>query len=389
MNELPEDSMHGQSLVVHRVGRPRLDLGRDVHCVFGMVFDAVRIDEALDHLRGCVERRERCFLSTPNLNFAVSAQHDAAFRDSVIRSDLSVVDGATLLRFARMLGVRLPERVAGSDLFERLQRDPLDGRAPIKVYFFGGQPGIAQRAAERLNAAQGGLRCVGWETAGFGSVHELSDAATIERINTSGADFVVVALGAKKGQAWIEHNRERLTAPLISHLGAVINFVAGSVKRAPVWVQKAGFEWMWRIKEEPVLWRRYAIDALALLRFTRTQIAPVALHSLWPYRVKRDFRIEAHERSRMLTLSLHGCFTGKALPPLRKAIAEALQNGLTVELDLGPTTAIDSGFLAIALLLDTWQEEARAILPGSIKHPALLRTVQRLGAKSLLEERTL
>lgn len=381
--------MHGQPLVVHRAGRPPLDLGRDLHCVFGMVFDSVRIDEALAHLRGCVERRERCFLSTPNLNFAISAQHDAAFRDSVIRSDLSVVDGATLLRFARMLGVRLPERVAGSDLFERLQSDPLDGRAPMKVYFFGGQPGIAQRAAERINAANGGLRCVGHETAGFGSVHELSDAATIERINASGADFVVVALGAKKGQAWIEHNRERLNAPLISHLGAVINFVAGSVKRAPRWVQKSGFEWMWRIKEEPVLWRRYAIDALALLNFTRTQIIPVALHSLLPGRVAREFRIESHQRSQRLTLVLHGCITGSALPKLRRALYDALQAGLTVDMDLSPTTAIDSAFLALALRLDTWQDEARAILPGSMTRPSLLRTVQRLGAKSLLEDRAI
>jgi len=352
-----------------------------------MVFDAVRIEEALAQLRGCVARHERCFMSTPNLNFAISAQSDPAFRDSVIRSDLSVVDGATLLRFARVLGVRLPERVAGSDLFERLQRDPLEGRAPMKIYFFGGQPGIARRAAERLNAAQGGLRCVGYETAGFGSVHELSDAATIERINASGADFVVVALGAKKGQAWIEHNRAHLNAPLICHLGAVINFAAGAITRAPVWVQKAGFEWMWRIKEEPVLWRRYAIDALALLRFTGTQIAPVALRSLVPSRVPRESRIEAVPRSRRVTLRLHGCFVGAALAPLRQALAEALQQGLIVELDLTPTTAIDSGFLAIALLLDTWQDEARAILPGSMTRPVLLRTVQRLGAKSLLEPR--
>lgn len=381
--------MHEPSLVVHRVGRPPLDLGRDLHCVFGMVFDAVRIDEALAHLRGCVERRERCFLSTPNLNFAISAQHDSAFRDSVIRSDLSVVDGATLLRFARMLGVRLPERVAGSDLFERLQGDPLNGRRPMTVYFFGGQPGIAERAAERINAANGGLRCVGHETAGFGSVRELSDAATIERINASGADFVVVALGAKKGQAWIEQNRERLQAPLISHLGAVINFVAGSVKRAPRWVQKSGFEWMWRIKEEPVLWRRYAIDALALLNFTRTQIVPVALHSLLPGRVGRTFRIEKHERSQRLTLVLHGCFTGAALQPLRLAIVDALRSGRNVDMDLSLTTAIDSAFLALALRLDTWQDEARAILPGSMTRPSLLRTVQRLGAKSLLEDRAI
>ncbi|WP_326405793.1 WecB/TagA/CpsF family glycosyltransferase [Methylibium sp.] len=381
--------MHEPSLVVHRVGRAPLDLGRPLHCVFGLVFDAVTIDEALARLRRAVERRERCFLSTPNLNFAIAAQHDAAFRDSVLRSDLSVVDGATLLRFARMLRVPLPERVAGSDLFERLQSDPLDGRAPIKVYFFGGPPGIAERAAGKLNAADGGMRCVGFASPGFGSVQEMSDARTIERINASGADFVVVALGAKKGQAWIELNRERLQAPLVSHLGAVVNFVAGSVQRAPRWVQTTGFEWLWRIKEEPALWRRYFDDALALLRFSMTQVLPSMANRLRSGRVERASRIEPHRRDAVLRLALHGCFTGEALPALRRAIAEGLQAGLAVELDLRPTTAIDSGFLALALMLDAWQDEARAVVPGSMTAPALQRTAHRFGAMSLLEDRAL
>lgn len=389
MNDLPEDSMREPSLVVHRAGRMPLDLGRPLYCVFGMVFDAVTMEQALARLRGCVARRERCFLSTPNLNFAIAAQRDATFRDSVLHSDLSVVDGATLLRFARLLRVPLPERVAGSDLFERLQSEPLDGRAPMKVYFFGGPPGIAERAAQTLNAAGGGLRCVGYASPGFGSVHDMSDAKTIERINASGADFVVVALGAKKGQAWIELNRERLQAPLVSHLGAVVNFVAGSVRRAPPWVQRSGFEWLWRIKEEPALWRRYVDDALALVGFSVTQVLPSMMNRLRTGRVDRTWRIEPRTQGATLTLALHGCFTGSALPALREAIAQGLHAGLTVELDLRATTAIGSAFLAIALLLDAWQDEARAIVPDSMTAPSLLRTVHRFGAMSLLQDRAL
>lgn len=84
----------------------------------------------------------------------------------------------------------------------------------------------------------------------------MSNAETIERINASGADFLVVSLGARKGQAWIMQNRQHLSVLLISHLDAMVNFVAGTVSRAQQWMQRFGLEWLWRIKEEPVLWRR-------------------------------------------------------------------------------------------------------------------------------------
>ncbi|WP_457832994.1 WecB/TagA/CpsF family glycosyltransferase, partial [Staphylococcus aureus] len=80
-----------------------------------------------------------------------------------------------------------------------------------------------------------------------------SSPETIAAINQSGADFLVVALAARKGQQWVQRNRDALQVPLMGHLGAVINFVAGTVSRAPVWVQKTGLEWAWRIKEEPAL----------------------------------------------------------------------------------------------------------------------------------------
>ena len=250
-----------------------------VICLFGLPFDVVTMDETVRRVREAARTRQRLFLSTPNLNFLIGCVHNAAFRQSVIDSDMSVADGMPLVWMSRLLGVPLPERVTGSGLFERLRTDPLPpGEAPLKVYFFGGPPGAAEAASQNLNDKAGGLICVGHESPGFGSVEDMSTPDVLARINASGADFLVVALGAVKGQAWIQHNRTRLRVPVISHLGAVVNFAAGTVNRAPAWMQKTGLEWLWRIKEEPTLWRRYWHDGKALLSLVFGQLLP---HALW------------------------------------------------------------------------------------------------------------
>lgn len=386
MNDRPEVLMPPSLRVPGRDGRPDLDLGRRVYALFGLVFDDIGLEDAAAHLRRCAATGERCFLSTPNLNFAIAAQTDRAFRDSVQRSDLSVIDGMTILRIGQKLGLPMRERVAGSDVFERLRQPLQPGEAPMKVFFFGGPPGVAERASVQLNAQGGGLVCVGFESPGFGSVPEMSQDDVIARINASGADFVVVALGAKKGQAWIEHNRARLQAPLISHLGAVVNFVAGGVQRAPKWVQNAGFEWLWRIKEEPALWKRYAADAWALARFLANEVAP-SMWSNWRAGAvpPQPGSFVAQRGPDGVTFRLTGQITAHTLPPLRQAMAEALQSGAAVQLDLREATQVDSAFLGLALLLDTWQGAPRVIVPGSVTHARVISSFNRFGARALLE----
>ncbi len=243
---------------------------RNVHYLLGLPFDALTLDQAVARIRWAAKTNTPCFFSTPNLNFLITAQSNAAFRQSVIDSDLSLADGMPIVWLAKLVGLHLPERVAGSDVFEALRR-PHDGQK-IKVFFFGGPPGVAQMAAQNINGENGGLVCVGYETPGFGDLEELSTSDTLDKINNSGAEFLVVALGAVKGQAWILHNRSRLRVPVISHLGAVVNFVAGNVQRAPVWMQKSGLEWLWTIKEEPGLWSRYFTDAVALCKLVPSML---------------------------------------------------------------------------------------------------------------------
>ena len=247
---------------------------RRVACILGLPVDIIDTDEAVARVRSAARTGTRLFLSTPNLNFAIAALSDEAFRDSVLESDLSVADGISLLWVGRLLGVPFPERVAGSTLLERLRAGP--GEDPIRVYFFGGEEGVAEAAAARVNAEPCGIRCVGWQSPGFGTVQEMSAPERIARINESGAQFLIVALGARKGQAWIRRNLDDLAVPVVSHLGAALNFVAGRLDRAPPALQSLGLEWLWRIKEEPQLWSRYFRDGLALARLVVLRVLPLA-----------------------------------------------------------------------------------------------------------------
>lgn len=247
-----------------------------VHALIGLPFHAVRQSQAIEQLWQAVRARQPLFLTTPNLNFTVACRRDAAFRNSVLQSDLVVADGMPLVWVSSLLGVPIRERVAGSSLFESIRNSPPPDDGPqMRVFFFGGQPGVAQLAHERVNAGSPGMRSVGFLDPGFGSIEHMSSDAVIDAINSARPDFLVVALGAAKGQAWIQRNRSRLNAKVISHLGAVINFSAGSVVRAPVWMQKVGLEWLWRIREEPQLWRRYAADGLALLSILANELIPL------------------------------------------------------------------------------------------------------------------
>ena len=327
------------------------DFDREVYCIFGLPFDAIGVESATRALRDAALNRKPCFLSTPNLNFVIAAQTDPAFRDSVLHSDLNVADGMPLVWVARLLRIPLPERVAGSGLFERLREAA--GR-PIEVFFFGAPDGVAGRACERLNAVTSGLHCAGFDAPGFGSVEEMSGDERIARINASGAEFVVVSLGARKGQAWIERNRARLQAPLVSHLGAVVNFVAGTVSRAPSWMQRSGLEWLWRIKEEPGLWRRYAGDAIAFVRLLFTQVLPHAAHVRRRAPTGEQLaraHIETRRSVQGVEIDLRGAWAAGNAAPLRAALADAVASQGGVCIDLGDVTHIDAAVVALLGLL--------------------------------------
>ena len=280
--------------------------------LLGLTFDPVSSAQAQAFITGAIQSRQKLVFATPNVNFAAAAAHDRVFRSQVLGCGMSVADGMPLVWISRLLGLGIPERVAGSSLFESLQR--AETTRPLRVFFFGGDPGVAEAASAAIAAGSRGMTPAGHFDPGRGSVEDMSSDGIIERINAAQADFLCVALGAVKGHHWIARNAARLDVPVISHLGAVVNFVAGRISRAPAWMQQCGLEWMWRILQERSLLRRYLRDAWWLAGAFATQVLPARIDRLRRPSSIRAFRWSIREDANgEQLLRLHGDLTRDAL----------------------------------------------------------------------------
>ena len=360
-----------------------MDLSRNVVCIMGLPFDVIAMHEAVAQVRKAARQRVPFLVATPNLNFAVTARADESFRNSVMRSQLCLADGMPIVWISRLLGLPIRRRVSGADLFEAL-RD--SGKPALKIFFFGGAPGVAGAACEQVNRRPGGVHCVGFESPGFGSVEEISGEDRIERINRADADFVVVSLGARKGQAWIERNRACLDAPVVSHLGAVVNFAAGTVRRAPVVLQRFGLEWVWRIKEERGLWRRYAGDAAALVRMLVGGVLPLVWQRIWTRRGSASPKVEIERIDSLATLKLAGVCAASHADLLRNAFAQAAE-APQIRIDLSAVERIDPTVIGSLLLLKGGQQGPGRTLEMTGASAALKRQFRFNGALFLLDSR--
>jgi N-acetylglucosaminyldiphosphoundecaprenol N-acetyl-beta-D-mannosaminyltransferase len=349
--------------------RPETDLARLTYCVLGLPFDAVTMEQAVAVVEEAVISRRRCFISTPNVNFAIAARHDRRFRSSVLQSDLVLADGQPVVWAAKLAGTPISERVSGAGLFEKLRQD---ARVPIKVYFFGGPEGAAQAAHDALNRSAGHMHSVGFCSPGFGSTVELSKSTFIDPINDAGPDFLVVALGAAKGQDWILANLDRLQAPVISHLGAVVNFTAGTVQRAPQWIQNIGGEWLWRIAQEPKLWRRYWNDGLQLLRMAFSVILPTAFGRLIrSSEDKNGFSMTCQVEGESVCIKLSGNWTDTGAATLADTLSPLLGHAKWLKIEASGLTNVSPRIHAQLLQLEGAGIELRI----SDAHPRIRRTL--------------
>ena len=327
------------------------DLTRDVYCVLGIPVDALDMAAALRKTSESSLEREPFLISTANLNFLASSLADPEFRESLLISDMCTADGMPIVWLARLLGLPITQRIAGADLFDQLRTQASSRK--LRVFFFGGADGIAEAARLLLNAQNGDLTCVGTLNPGYGSIDDMSTDAMISAINASNADFLVVALGAGKGQTWLLRNHRRLRIPVRAHLGAAINFQAGALRRAPQAIRRAGLEWLWRIKEEPHLWKRYGRDGVTLLRLLATRVLPLACRA----------HLRRWQGSQGLTVSLRPDESRVVLQVSGDAVAQYLGYAIgrfdaalrlarpLVILDFSAVRDIDQRFFGLMLML--------------------------------------
>ncbi|MBR9820565.1 MAG: WecB/TagA/CpsF family glycosyltransferase [Rhodobacteraceae bacterium] len=209
-------------------------------------------------------RRSR--LAFLNAHCGNVAARDARYRDALVTADMILPDGIGVELAARMRNRSFAENLNGTDFCPRLLAAA--ARQGLSVFLLGGQPGVAEGAALRLQRDIPGLKIAGTRD-GYGGMR--NEAEAITQINASGADILLVALGVPRQDSWLAQNAARLSPRLTMGVGALFDFLAGRVRRAPALVRKARAEWAWRLAMEPRrMARRYLIgNAEFLLRARR------------------------------------------------------------------------------------------------------------------------
>lgn len=326
------------------------DLARDVYGLLGISLDAVNFPDLLRSVERAVAQTSPFLISTPNVNFLINSQQNAEFRESILQSDTCLADGMPLIWIAKLLRVPINERIAGSDLFGRLKSAAGRSR-PIRIFLLGGADGVAETVREKLNAEKCGLQCVGVLNPGFGTIEEMSSAPIIDAINSSRPDLLAVFFGAQKAQTWLMQNHHRLQAPVRAQFGATINFEAGTVKRAPRFMRSTGFEWLWRIKEEPYLWRRYWSDGRALLKLMLTCVLPLMINARLQRRKPGGLSTLLQEGRNSCTVHLTGDAIAQNVGQAISQFRTALDTRKQVIVDISGVRSIDSRMFGLFLMV--------------------------------------
>ncbi len=234
-------------------------------------------DEALDWLCDRLDAGAGTRIAFLNAHCANVAAADPAYRAALASADALLADGSGVAIAARMHGHGLAANLNGTDLVPALcGRLALMGRS---VFLLGGRPGVAEAAAAKLMALHPGLRIAGTAHGFFAASEE---AEVIDMVNASGADVLLTAMGVPLQDVFLARTAASLRPRLTLGVGALFDFLAGEVSRAPVWLRRAGMEWTWRLAQEPVrLARRYILGNPAFL-------ARAAISATAPARARLD-----------------------------------------------------------------------------------------------------
>lgn len=230
----------------------------------GTLIDQIDFAGALDRMASFLDSPFCHQVVTVNLDFLSIAAREPAFRDAINRSDLAVADGMPLVWASRMKGQPLPERITGNELVGECCRIAADtGRG---IFLLGAAQGVAETAGRGLRDRYPGLRIAGTYSPPYGPLTSEDNQRIIETINATKPSFLFVALGAPRQDLWIQQHLHLLDTHVAMGVGCVLDLLAGSIRRAPQWMQRLGMEWSYRLAQEPQrLWRRYIVDDLPML----------------------------------------------------------------------------------------------------------------------------
>lgn len=245
--------------------------------VVGTPIDVINWDGALAQLNTWAAHHESRYVCICNVHSVVTASQDAEFGRVVGAADMATPDGAPVAWMIRRLGHVGQQRINGPDLMWRYCEasqwmdcraalamtggvdDSGGGAGGAAIFLYGSSEETLATLKAKLLAAFPSLKIAGVISPPFRVLSPDEDAAIVEQINASGAGVVFVSLGCPKQELWMAAHRGRIHAVMIG-VGAAFDYHAGTIKRAPKWMQDCGLEWLHRLVSEPRrLWKRYLV----------------------------------------------------------------------------------------------------------------------------------
>ena len=236
---------------------------RNIISILGVPIDAVTRDEAGIITEDLIEKSNKSckMIFAPNVEFIMYAQKDKEFFDILKQSSLSTPDSIGVIIGAKLQKKSFPERIPGQSYFRKIIE--LSNEKGYSIYLLGGKPGIPEKAKENLEKIFPNVNIVGVH---HGYFNENEEEEVIEEINKLQPNVLFVALGAPRQEKWIYNHRNELKVDVATGQGGTYDYEAGKIKRAPVWVQKIGMEWFWRLCREPKRIKRQLVLPVYLVK---------------------------------------------------------------------------------------------------------------------------
>jgi len=231
--------------------------------LFGIPVANLTMDESLELIRRHIRQGQSLHHIVINAGKVVAMQHDPLLRQSVLEADLINADGISIVWASKLLGKPLKERVAGIDLMNRLVETA--ARDGYKVFLFGAKEEIVAKVKDIWAEKYGPEIIAGYRNGYF----EPEDEEAIARqIAASGAHLLFVAISSPKKEIFLKKHKHILKkVPFVMGVGGSFDVVAGKTRRAPLWMQRAGLEWFYRLVQEPRrMWKRYLVGNTLFLK---------------------------------------------------------------------------------------------------------------------------
>ncbi len=236
---------------------PAKDVCPDRAPVLGVGVSVITLDTASSTIEEWIRERSKHYVCITGAHGVIESRHDENLRRIHNEAGLVTPDGMSLVFVARSLGFKSISRVYGPDLMRRITE--ISAQKGYRQFYYGGGVGLAERLAIVLKSRYPSLVVAGTITPPFRPASAQEDEEDIARINASAPDIVWVGLSTPKQELWMASHIHRLNAPVLVGVGAAFDFLAGTKSQAPLWMQRSGLEWAYRLGQEPRrLWKRYA-----------------------------------------------------------------------------------------------------------------------------------